>query len=56
MKRVRLTRSTVGISPTIVTTASFRVHVRHGSRLRVLMPRNQTVPGYVYGVSNIVCS
>ena len=56
MKRVRLTRSTAGISPTIVTTASFRVHVRHGSRLRVLMPRNQTVPGYVYGVSNIVCS
>jgi len=56
MKRVRLTRSTVGISPTIVSTASFRVHVRHGSRLRVLMPRNQTVPGYVYGVSNIVCS
>jgi hypothetical protein len=50
---VRLTRSTAGISPTIVTTASFRLHMRHGLRLRVLMPRSQTAPGYVSGVSNV---
>jgi plastocyanin len=53
MKRVRLTRSTAGISPTIVTTASFRLRVHHGLRVRVLMPRSQTVPGYLYGVSNV---
>jgi hypothetical protein len=53
MKRVRLTRSTPGISPTIVTAASFRLHVRRGMRLRVLMPAGQRVPGYVSGVSNV---
>ncbi len=56
MKRVRLTRSTAGISPTIVTTASFRLHVRHGLRLRMLMARSQTGPGYVSSVSNIARS
>jgi hypothetical protein len=56
MKRVRLTRSTSGISPTIVTRASFRLHVRRGLRLRVLVPTSQTVPGYVAGVSNIARS
>jgi hypothetical protein len=56
MKRVRLTRSTAGISPTIVTTASFRLHVRHGLRLRILMPRSQTSPGYLSSVSNIARS
>jgi hypothetical protein len=53
IKRVRLTRSSAGISPTIVTTASFRLRMHHGLRVRVLMPRSQTVPGYVYGVSNV---
>jgi plastocyanin len=53
VKRVRLTRSAVGASPTIVTSASFRIHMRHGLRVRVLMPRSQTTPGYVYGVSNV---
>jgi plastocyanin len=51
-QRVRLMRSAVGLSPTVVTTASFRLHLRHGLRVRVLMPRSQTTPGYVYGVSN----
>jgi plastocyanin len=53
IKRMRLTRSTAGVSPTIVTTASFRLRMHHGLRVRVLMPRSQTVPGYVYGVSNV---
>ena len=56
VKRVRLTGSTPTISPTIVTTASFRLHVRHGLRLRVLVPGSQTVPGYVSGISNIARS
>jgi plastocyanin len=51
VKRVRLTRSFAGTSPTIVTTVSFRMH--HGLRVRVLMPRSQTTPGYSYGVSNV---
>jgi plastocyanin len=52
-KRVRLTRSIAGTSPTVVTTASFRMHMRHGLRVRMLMPRSQSVPGYVAGVSNV---
>jgi plastocyanin len=56
IKRVRLTRSTAGISPTIVTTARFRLHTRHGLRLRLVMPRSQTGPGYVAGSSNVARS
>jgi len=56
IKRVRLTRSTAGIAPTIVTTASFRLHTRHGLRLRVVIPRSQTGLGYVAGSSNIARS
>ena len=56
MKRVRLTRSVPTATPTIVTTASFRLHIRHGLRLRVLVPAGQTAPGYVSGVSNIARS
>jgi plastocyanin len=53
IKRVRLTRSVAGTSPTIVTMASFRLHMRHGLRVRALMPRSRTAPGYVAGVSNV---
>src|SRR5262245_2437101 len=56
LKRVRLTRSTPTTSPTIVTSASFRLHVRRGLRLRVLVPASQTAPGYVSAVSNIARS
>jgi plastocyanin len=54
VKRVRLTRSVAMTSPTIVTTASFRLRMHHGMRVRVLMPRSQTTPGYAFGVSNVV--
>jgi hypothetical protein len=43
-------------TPTIVTAASFRLHTRHGLRLRVLVPAGQTASGYVSGVSNIARS
>jgi plastocyanin len=56
IKRVRLTRSAAGISPTVITAASFRLHTRHGQRLRVLIPRSQTAPGYVAGASNVARS
>jgi hypothetical protein len=56
VKQVRLTSSFAASSSTVVTTASFRVHMRHGLRLRVLMPRAQTAPGYAYGVSNVARS
>jgi hypothetical protein len=52
--RVRLTRHTFGSSPTIVSTASFRL--RPGQRVRVLMPLSQTAPTYVSGSSNAVKS
>jgi plastocyanin len=54
--RVRLTSSTAAVSPTVVTSAVFRLHLRHGLRLRVLMPSSQTVPGYVSGSSNVIRS
>jgi hypothetical protein len=40
VQRVRLTRSAAAVSPTVVTTAGFRLHLRHGLRVRALMPRS----------------
>lgn len=54
VKRVRMTRLVAGIAPTVVSQATFRLRVRHGLRVRVLMPRSQTRPGYTSGTSNIV--
>jgi len=54
--RVRFTRVTNGTSPTVMSGAVFRLHVRHGLRLRVFMPFGQTRPGYVSGTSNAIRS
>jgi plastocyanin len=52
--RVRLTRATVAASPTVVTSAVFRLRVRHGLRVRVMLPLSRTAPAYVSGVSNVI--
>jgi plastocyanin len=54
--RVRFTRVTNGASPTVMSGAVFRLHVRHGMRLRVFMPFGQARPGYVSGTSNSIRS
>jgi plastocyanin len=54
--RVRFTRVTSGASPTVMSGAVFRLHVRHGLRLRVFMPFGQARPGYVSGSSNAIRS
>ena len=54
--RVRFTRVTRGASPTVMSGAVFRLHVRHGLRLRVSMPFGQARPGYVSGTSNSIRS
>ncbi len=52
--RVRLTGRIAGPSPTVVTTASFRLGLKPGARIRVQMPLSQTAPAYVSGSSNAV--
>jgi plastocyanin len=54
--RVRLTVATNGVSPTVTTSAVFRLHLRHGLRLRVLMPLSQAAPGYASSTSNTIRS
>jgi plastocyanin len=54
--RVRFTRVTTGASPTVISGAVFRLHMRHGLRLRVFMPYGQARPGYVSGTSNAIRS
>jgi hypothetical protein len=55
VRRVYLTRSTVGLSPTVVSRRVFRAQLGRVS-IRVLMPLSQTVPGYISGTSNVSSS
>jgi plastocyanin len=54
VRRVRFTGTSVVGSSTVVTTARFRQRIRHGTRLRVFVPRSQVTPGYTATVSNTV--
>lgn len=54
--RVRLTRTSVVSSATVVTSAAFRTRFRRGTRLRVFVPRSQVAPGYTSSASNAVPS
>jgi hypothetical protein len=54
--RFRFTSSVNSVSPTVITRALVRMHVRHRLRLRVFMPFSQTRPGYISGFSNAVRS
>jgi hypothetical protein len=49
VRRVFFTRAFPGVSPTITSSAVFRM--RLGARIRVLVPR---APGYIAGVSNVL--
>jgi hypothetical protein len=51
---VRFTRTSLGASSTVVTSARFAQRFRHGMRLRVFVPRSQVMPGYASNVSNAV--
>ena len=53
LRRVFFTRAIPGISPTITSRALFRARLG-GARIRVLVPRSQTAPGYLAGVSNVL--
>jgi plastocyanin len=54
VRRVRFTRTTLGTSSTVVTSARFAQRLHHGMRLRVFVPRSQVMPGYASNVSNAV--
>lgn len=54
VKRVFLTRRSFGISPTIFSTASFHLSVRHGLKIRAFLTLSQSGPTYTSATSNIV--
>jgi plastocyanin len=54
VRRVRFTRTSIASASTVVTSARFRHGFRHGTRLRVFVPRSQVMPGYASNVSNAV--
>jgi hypothetical protein len=56
VKRVFLSRRSVGLSPTILSTARFRLNVRHGLRTRAFLTLGQAGPNYVSATSNLVRS
>ena len=56
VKRVFLTHRSSGISPTIFSTATFRLSVRHGLKLRAFLTLSQALPTYTSATSNLVRS
>ena len=56
VKRVFLTRRSFGISPTIFSSASFHLSVRHGLKLRAFLTLSQSGPTYTSATSNLVRS
>jgi hypothetical protein len=56
VKRVFLTKRTFGISPTVFSNASFRLHVRHHLKLRAFLTLSQAGSSYTSATSNIVRS
>jgi hypothetical protein len=56
VKRVFLTRRSLGISPTVFSTASFRLSVRHGLKVRAFLTLSQSGPNYTSATSNTVRS
>jgi hypothetical protein len=56
LQRVFLTRRSLGISPTITSSAIFRLHVRNGSRVRVTLGAGQAGSSYAPAISRAVSS
>jgi hypothetical protein len=54
VKRVFLTKRSFGASPTIFSTASFRLTVRHGLKVRAFLTLSQSGPNYTSATSNTV--
>jgi len=54
VKRVFLTRRSFGASPTVFSTASFRLSVRHGLKVRAFLTLSQSGPNYTSATSNTV--
>jgi len=54
VKRVFLTRRSFGVSPTIFSTASFRLSVRHGLKLRAFLTLSQAGSSYTSATSNTI--
>ncbi len=52
VRRVFFTRAFTTVSPTVVSSAAFRARLG-GARIRVLIPRSQTAPGYLIAFSNL---
>lgn len=52
VRHVFFSRSLVAASPTIVSRVTFRARFG-GARIRVLVPRSQTAPGYLLAFSNL---
>ena len=52
VRRVFFTRAFMTVSPTVVSRAAFRARLG-GARIRVLIPRSQTAPGYLIAFSNL---
>ena len=53
VKRVFLTKRTLGSSPTVSSNASFRLQVRHGLKLRGFLTLSQAGSSYTSSTSNI---
>jgi hypothetical protein len=56
VKRVFLSRRSFGLSPTILSSATFELHVRHGLRTRAFLTLGQAGPNYVSATSNLIRS
>ncbi len=56
VRRVFLSKRSFGISPTIFSTAAFKLSVRHGLKTRAFLTLGQAGPNYVSATSNMVRS
>jgi len=56
LQRVFLTRKSLGVQPTITTSATFRLHVRNGTRVRVMLGAGQAGSSYAPAISRVVAT
>lgn len=54
IKRIYLRGSRLGVEPTVVSRATFRLRADRGRFIRVLLPTRRSGPGYLQGTSNRV--
>lgn len=56
VKTVHLSANSTGVSPTVITTASFRSSIRAGVRVRAVLGQAQVGTCYLAGISNSILS